>query len=357
MPAVEARQQPGFSCLLVPVSVANAADGCGRSYDSFFARWFNADVRSAAEKREADVKALPPTALTGLVDLHCHSTASDGILSPAQLVSRAKSRGVTLLSLTDHDTVAGIPEARAAAAEQGISLVPGIEFSSRWGKQLVHLVGLDVNPESSRLQQAIQQRDLLRAERAERIAERLEKRGFAGALEGARRLAGDGVLGRPHFARWLVEAGHVEDAARAFKRYLGAGKCGDVTVEWPQLEETVAEIHGAGGYAVLAHPLKYGMTRTRLLRLMTAFRAAGGDGVELLCGRQNPVQTREVVRLMAEASAEAGVPGALLSSVGSDFHQPDQPWRELGCVQLPADVEPVWNLWQTSANETAATPD
>nr|WP_255771408.1 PHP domain-containing protein [Microbulbifer guangxiensis] len=300
---------------------------------------------------------MPPTALTGLVDLHCHSTASDGILSPAQLVSRAKSRGVSLLSLTDHDTVAGIPEAQTAAREAGITLLPGIEFSSRWGKQQVHLVGLGVDPESVALQHAIQKRDQLRAERGERIAARLEKRGFTGALDGARRLAGDGVLGRPHFARWLAEAGHVEDTARAFKRYLGAGKCGDVTVEWPQLEQTVAEIHSAGGMAVLAHPLKYGMTRTRLLRLMTEFHGAGGDAVELLSGRQNPVQTREVAQLMAKASAATDAPQALRCSVGSDFHQPDQPWRELGCAQLPADVEPVWNLWQTSANETAATRD
>ncbi|GAA5523804.1 5'-3' exoribonuclease [Microbulbifer aestuariivivens] len=301
--------------------------------------------------------ALPAGALEGCVDLHCHSTASDGILSPAELVSRAKSCGVTLLSLTDHDTVAGIAEAQVAAAAAGVTLLPGIELSSRWGKQLVHIVGLGVDTGSEALRRAISERDGLRSERAEHIGARLEKRGFYGALDGARRLAGDGVLGRPHFARWLVEAGHVEDTARAFKRYLGAGKCGDVSVEWPQLEETIAAVHGAGGCAVLAHPLKYGMTRTRLLRLMTDFCAVGGDAVELLCGRQNPVQTRELARLMAEAAQAAERPTALLCSLGSDFHQPGQPWRELGCTHLPADVEPVWNLWQTSANATAAKPD
>ncbi|PCO06383.1 PHP domain-containing protein [Microbulbifer flavimaris] len=356
MPALAATPA-GHSSQVVSESAARGADSCGRSYDSRFAQLFNADVPIRCREREADVKALPSTAHTGLVDLHCHSSASDGILSPAQLVSRAKSCGVTLLALTDHDTVAGIGEARAAAAGTGVTLLPGIEFSSRWGKQLVHVVGLGVDTESPILRQAIAARDALRAERAERIAERLEKRGFTGALEGARRLAGAGVLGRPHFARWLVEAGHVQDTARAFKRYLGAGKCGDVTVEWPQLEQTVGEIHGAGGCAVLAHPLKYGMTRTRLLRLMTEFRSAAGDAVEVVCGRQNPVQTREVTRLVADAAQATSGAGTLLCSVGSDFHQPGQPWRELGCAQLPADVEPVWNLWQTSANETAATPD
>ena len=288
-------------------------------------------------------------AYSGQVDLHCHSTASDGILSPAELVSRAKSQGVTLLALTDHDTVAGIPEARAAGERSGVAILAGIEFSSRWGRRPVHMIGLDVDPASASLQRAIALRDRLRRARAQQIAERLEKRGFAGALAGAQALAGDSVLGRPHFARWLVEAGHVEDSARAFKRYLGAGKIGDVKVAWPELDETIATINAAGGHTVLAHPLKYGLTRTQLRRLLEDFRDAGGRAVELLCGRQNPIQTRELRQLIEVIEREK--PGApLYCSLGSDFHQPEQPWRELGCAHLPPDVEPVWKLWQTSAN-------
>ncbi|SDZ88969.1 PHP domain-containing protein [Microbulbifer marinus] len=295
--------------------------------------------------------ALSVDADTDLVDLHCHSTASDGILSPAQLVSRAKSHGVTLLALTDHDTLSGVAEARQTGDQLGISVLPGIELSSRWGKRPVHIVGLNVDPSSTELRAAIALRDRLRRERAEQIAERLQRRGFAGALQGARKWAGGGVIGRPHFARWLVEEGHVEDAARAFKRYLGAGKVGDVKVDWPQIAETVATIRAAGGSAVLAHPLKYGLTRTQLSRLLREFLEAGGQAVELLCGRQNPVQTRELRQLIEAVAAETGLP-APYCSVGSDFHQPEQPWRELGCVRLPAGVEPVWNLWQTSADNS-----
>ena len=292
-------------------------------------------------------EALTEDALAGQIDLHCHSAASDGILSPAALVSRAKSRGVTVLAVTDHDTVQGLQEASQAALAEGLVLVPGIELTARWGARVVHVVGLNFDPQATAILEAIRERDLLRRERAERIAEKLEKRGFEGALGGARRLAGDAVIGRPHFARWLVEAGHVEDSARAFKRYLGAGKAGDVPVDWPHLAETVASILAAGGTPVLAHPLKYGLTRTRLQSLLTDFAAAGGLAVEAVCGQQNPVQTREIRALLARV-AEQGYPLAM--SLGSDFHQPEQPWRELGGVHLPGDVEPVWNLWQTGAN-------
>ncbi|WP_143735600.1 PHP domain-containing protein [Microbulbifer mangrovi] len=294
---------------------------------------------------------LTEQALSGQIDLHCHSTASDGILSPTALVSRAKSAGVTLLALTDHDTVAGIDEAEAEARVQELTLLPGIELTALWGRRVVHIVGLNVDRRAAALVQAIGRRDQLRRERAQQIAERLEKRGFAGALAGAQMLAGEGVIGRPHFARWMVEAGHVSDSGKAFKRYLGAGKIGDVTVPWPDMVETVAAIRGAGGAAVLAHPLKYGLTRTKLRALLVDFCAAAGDAVEVVCGQQNPVQTREILGLLDQAAASDGESGRLLASLGSDFHQPDQPWRALGCVRLPAGVEPVWNLWQTGADQ------
>ncbi|WHI52489.1 PHP domain-containing protein [Microbulbifer sp. MLAF003] len=292
------------------------------------------------------LRALSADLNTDLVDLHCHSTASDGILSPAQLVSRAKCQGVTLMALTDHDTVDGVAQAQEAGDQLGITVLAGIEFSSLWGRRSIHIVGLNVDLTSQELRNAISLREGLRLERAERIAERLHKRGFIGALEGGRAVAGESVLGRPHFARWLVEAGHVEDTARAFKRYLGAGKVGDVKVEWPQMVETIETIHAAGGSAVLAHPLKYGFTRTQLVRLLGEFSRCGGDAIELLCGRQNPTQTKELRSLMSSVTTELNGP-QLRCSLGSDFHQPDQPWRELGCVRLPEDVEPVWNLWHT----------
>lgn len=292
---------------------------------------------------------LTEEAVAGQVDLHCHSTASDGILSPEALVSRAKFAGVTLLALTDHDTVAGFAEARAAAEKENIFLLPGIELTARCGRQVVHIVGLNIDPASAAIGGAIDARDRLRDERALEIAARLEKRGFAGALKGARQHAGGGVIGRPHFARWLVDAGHLPDEAKAFKRYLGTGKIGDVAVAWPDMASTVDCIHAAGGAAVLAHPLKYGLTRMRLQSLLTEFQDVGGDAVEVVCGQQNPVQTREILALLERVGGTRGDGEKLRASLGSDFHQPDQPWRELGSVRLPAGVEPVWKLWQTGA--------
>ncbi|WP_051687035.1 PHP domain-containing protein [Microbulbifer sp. HZ11] len=286
--------------------------------------------------------------LSGQVDLHCHSTASDGILSPAALVSRAKSAGVTLLALTDHDTVAGIDEAAATAREQGVTLMPGIELTARWGRRVIHVVGLNIDRGSDALTDAISERARLRRQRAREIAARLEKRGFTGAFDGARSFSGGDEIGRPHFARWMVAQGYVSDTAKAFKRYLGQGKIGDVSVPWPALAETVAAIHAAKGAAVLAHPLKYGLTRTRLLALLKDFQSAGGDAAEVVCGQQNPVQTREIQALMADAGVQAGLHRPnLLASVGSDFHQPEQPWRALGSVHLPVGAEPVWALWQS----------
>ena len=285
-------------------------------------------------------------ALSGQIDLHCHSTASDGILSPAALVSSAKCAGVTLLALTDHDTVAGIDEASVAAAQEGIVLMPGIEFTACWGRRVVHIIGLNIDCASTTLATAISERAALRRQRAREIADRLEKRGFSGAFDGARALAGGDEIGRPHFARWMVAEGYVADTAKAFKRYLGAGKIGDVSVPWPDLADTVSAIHAAKGAAVLAHPLKYGLTRTRLLALLKDFHAAGGNAAEVVCGQQNPVQTREILGLLAQASEHADQAPPLRASLGSDFHQPGQPWRALGCVRLPEGVEPVWGLWR-----------
>lgn len=305
----------------------------------------------APEKNPTTRSELTAEALSGQIDLHCHSTASDGILSPTALVSRAKSSGVSLLALTDHDTVAGIAEAREEADRLEMALLPGIELTACWGQRVVHVVGLNVDCESTELKNAIAERDVLRQSRAAQIAERLEKRGFAGAYEGARALAGGAVIGRPHFARWMVDEGHVPDTAKAFKRYLGAGKIGDVAVPWPELAATLTSIRASGGASVLAHPLKYGLTRTKLQALLVDFKCAGGDAVELVCGQQNPVQTREILALVERVDGLGGNEGAprppLLASLGSDFHQPGQPWRALGCVRLPPNVEPVWNLWQT----------
>lgn len=274
-----------------------------------------------------------------IYDLHCHSNASDGILRPDELVSRAKARQVDVLALTDHDTLAGYSLARQAAAEVGLKLICGVEFSSQWSRQGIHIVGLNLDPDSSVLAEAVAQQQHTRAQRAIEIADRLEKHGIQGALEGASRYAGEATLGRPHFAQFLVEKGHVSSVNAAFKQYLGAGKIGDVRHGWPDFTTTVGWIRAAGGTAVLAHPTKYKMTRTKLCAMIADFMDAGGEGIEVIAGGQTPQVTADLARVADRFQ--------LLASCGSDFHAPDKPWQELGAFgTLPAICRPVWQAWQ-----------
>lgn len=269
-----------------------------------------------------------------LYDLHTHSHCSDGQLSPTELVSLARSRGVKVLALTDHDTVAGVAQAQAAADHE-IQVIAGVEFSALWKGRGVHIVGLQVDIQSSVLQAAIHQQESARGQRAKTIAERLEKAGITGALEGALHYAGDGVVGRPHFAQYLVDAGYVTTFAQAFKRYLGSGKPGDVKQCWPELATVVSWIKDSGGLAILAHPDKYDLTRTKLYSLLDDFVAAGGHGLEVVSGQQ----AKSVTMNMARAASDF----SLLASCGSDFHATGQSWQALGHFpELPAHCQPVW---------------
>jgi len=272
-----------------------------------------------------------------IYDLHCHSTCSDGILSPSELVSRAKSKGVDVLALTDHDSIAGLAEARVAAQACGLDLINGIEFSCQWGSRGVHVVGLGLNVDSPELLAVIEGQAQRRAERNEVIAKKLAKAGFPGALEGVKKLATEAAIGRPHFAQFLVDQGHVKSSNQAFKKYLGAGKIGDVKNIWPDLDEVIDWIHAGGGQAVLAHPNKYKLTRTKLRALCADFAEYGGVAIEVVSGKQAPGVAEDMVRIASEFG--------LLASCGSDFHQPD-PWQELGSSsRLPPGSDPVWKDW------------
>ena len=267
-------------------------------------------------------------------DLHTHTTASDGTLAPAELLARAVAHGVTHLAITDHDTVAAY---NRLPARPDLALVPGIELSTRWRRIGVHVLGLGIALDEPTLAAGIAAQQSARQRRAGRIAARLVRAGLPDLLAAAEALGG-GSVGRPHFAAALVEQGHVTDVRAAFRRYLGAGKPGDVRSEWASLDEVIGWIAAAGGIAVLAHPAQYRLTRTKLRELVADFRAAGGRGLEVVSGRQHP----ELTARLAELADEAG----LLASAGSDFHRPDRPWAELGgCPPLPARCRPVWSAW------------
>lgn len=269
-------------------------------------------------------------------DFHCHSTASDGQLSPSDVVTRAYNNGVNCLSLTDHDTTAGLGDAITCANKMGIRLVPGIELSAKWSHQCFHIIGLGIDPQNSELDQGIKRTQSLREQRASAIGVRLAKKGIPGCYESAKKIAGTGMITRTHFAKHLVEQNYVETMQQAFDRYLVRGKPGFVATEWPELERVVAWIRGAGGIPVLAHPRRYKITATRLRQLLTQFKDLGGAGIEVVCGNSNANDIQESARLARRFE--------LSGSVGSDFHSPDNKWIELGRLQpLPDDVEPVWN--------------
>jgi len=242
---------------------------------------------------------------------------------------------VRVLALTDHDTVDGLAEAARAAREEGVSLVAGVELSTVWEGEEIHVVGLWVDPADPLLRERLAGQRRRRQERAAEIGRRLARAGMAGLYEDARALAGGGVVNRSHFARCLVDRGLARDAAQAFDRWLRRGRPGYARAQWPPLAEGVAWIRAAGGVAVLAHPLRYRLSAGGRRRLAAAFREAGGEGIEVVCGGQGPEGTHAAAALARRFGLRA--------SVGSDFHAPGSPWRELGRLDpLPDGCAPVW---------------
>ena len=271
------------------------------------------------------------------VDLHMHSTASDGAMTPSDLVTLCAERGLTHMALTDHDTMDGVEEAGQAARQAGLCLVPGSELSTRWQGINIHVVALMPGGLQGPLVEGLERQRHARIQRAEVIAQRLEKLGLENALEKARQQAGnDRPLGRPDFARALVAEGLVADWATAFKRYLGSGKKGDVKAHWPEISEVVEWIVASGGVAVIAHPLRYGLTRRKRGLLMDTFQAAGGEGVELVSGQQNPDSTRDLARQLVERG--------LYASLGSDFHFPGSHAAPGSMSVVPRTAAPP--IWQ-----------
>lgn len=267
-----------------------------------------------------------------IVDLHTHTSASDGALAPRDLVLAALDEGVELLSITDHDTLAAYEELDPRA-----EIITGIEISTQWSGRTIHVVGLNVDPSASSLTDAVDELSRARFARAEKIAARLERLGVRVDLADVLARAGGSSVGRPHFAAALVEAGAVRDFQSAFKKYLGAGKPGDVKALWPELEDGVRWIRDAGGTAVIAHPAKYRMTRTKLSCLARDFVSAGGSSIELICGPTS----KDAIRHIADLARTL----KLSVSLGSDFHAP-QPWLRPGvAASLPPGLVPVWDSW------------
>jgi 3',5'-nucleoside bisphosphate phosphatase len=273
------------------------------------------------------------------IDLHCHSTVSDGLLTPTQLVEHAATRGVDILALTDHDDVSGLAEARAMAAERNITLINGVEISVDWRGQTLHIVGLGIDPEHADLACGLSSIRNGRMVRARNIATQLDKIGIHGSFEGASRNAGEGhLLGRMHFARFLVQQGHARDVKAVFKKYLVKGKPGYAPHQWAPLSDAIGWIRASGGRAVIAHPGRYKLSRKAMDELLEEFRALGGEAIEVITGSHTPEQSIQ----FAHHSQRLG----LLASRGSDFHGPGESYFDLGRMPaLPAICLPVWHDW------------
>jgi hypothetical protein len=272
-------------------------------------------------------------------DLHTHSTHSDGLLTPSALVQRAAARGVGVLAVTDHDEVSGLAQAQAEASHANIELIPGSELSVTWHDLTLHVLGLRIDPACPKLRDGLAKLRAGRTERARRIGASLADAGIPGAYEGALGyVTSERLISRTHFARFLVETGHVRELRDVFKRYLVRGKPGHVDHAWATLPEALDWIHAAGGRAVLAHPGRYKLVARSVRDLLGEFRDMGGDGIEVLSPSHSAAQVTE----FAGHARRFG----LLGSSGSDYHGPGESYVDLGGMPpLPASVKPVWHDW------------
>jgi predicted metal-dependent phosphoesterase TrpH len=280
-------------------------------------------------------------------DLHCHSNISDGTLTPTDLVSRAAGRGVKVMALTDHDDMDGLDEGRVTAAQHGMTFINGVEVSVSWRTHTLHIVGLGIDPDYLPLVEGLRSVRSGRGERARKMSDALAKAGISGVLEGAYHFAENpNMIGRTHFARYLVEAGHCKDVKSVFNRYLVKGKPGYVPHQWATLQDAIHWIHGSGGVAVLAHPGRYmtgrsGMGKKTMHELLTEFVELGGQALEVVTGSHTPEQYAEFARYAEEFN--------LMASCGSDFHGPGESYRDMGRLpDFPLGCRPVWEIWQAA---------
>lgn len=272
------------------------------------------------------------------IDLHCHSTVSDGLLAPQEIVALAAKSGIKVLALTDHDDISGLAIARNAAEQLGIHFINGVEISVTWKRRTLHIVGLKFDAENAALKNALAAVRQGREERAIQMAESLAKAGIAGAYEGAKELAKQSIMTRSHFAQFLVKSGHAKDAKAVFKKFLVKGKPGFVEHQWMSLESAVNLITNAGGQAVIAHPGRYDLGAINMLLLMHEFRGYGGVAIEVVTGSHNPPQYQQFAKVAHRFSLKA--------SLGSDYHGPGLSYMAMGCVpDLPASCNPIWADW------------
>ncbi|MBL75256.1 MAG: PHP domain-containing protein [Idiomarinaceae bacterium] len=268
-----------------------------------------------------------------IIDLHCHSTHSDGSLTVPELIDRAHNNSVSVLALTDHDNIDGVDEAQQyiEQAHYDMTLVAGVELSCWWENFEIHIVGLNVDTRSESLQRLLQTQQNRRRERIDSIIQKLAARDINVEIDS------DGIPTRKHIADQLVQHGYVDQVQKAFDRFIGKGNFAYVRPQWCSIGHAIKAIHDAGGSAVLAHPHAYQLSNKWLRKLIGEAKTWGLDGIEVSIGQQTLGQR--------SALAEFAKDFQLKASQGSDFHYPSQ-WRDLGKnLCLPDACVPIWNDW------------
>jgi len=274
------------------------------------------------------------------IDLHSHTSSSDGGSTPQELVDRAVNFQLDVLAITDHDTTAGLESAQRYIKDKNLllKLINGIEISTEWQGFEIHIVGLNIDPKSQALISLIETQQSLREQRASLMGEKLAKCGFVGIYDKAKAMAGEGSITRAHFAKVLLQQGDVATMQKAFDKYIGKGQRAYVKPNWCSIDQAVDVIHQAGGSAVMAHPIRYDLSAKWLRRLIVQFKADGGDALEIVLPQMAPQQREIMLNYCLEYDLHA--------SMGSDFHYPSK-WNDLGRnLRMPEKVKPVWQLWQ-----------
>ena len=308
------------------------------------------------------------------IDFHCHTNASDGGLSPSELIDRAYGRGLNAIAITDHDLTAGVADAVQRAAllnakllngdadapvetyikenaevngvdngelhrapsERTLIVIPGVEFSTTWYDEQIHIVGLGIDPNNDSLKELEAKLKVARTQRAVAIGEKLKRLGFDRPYERCCEQAREGAsITRGNYARLIFQDGKAKSVDDAFHKFLRRGQDAYVKSVWGPIEETVEVIKAAGGIAVLAHPRRYKISNMRLRKLVYEFKKAGGEAIEVSSSQQRQLDRDYLVQLCHKYE--------MLASLGSDFHN-EGFHRDLGQnIDLPSDVTPVWH--------------
>ena len=257
-----------------------------------------------------------------LIDLHVHTTASDGTLSPRETAALDRKLGLAAIAVTDHDTAAGVDQALAAGAELGVEVVPGIELAAEYEGRSVHILGYFIDPSAPGLRQALDRLVRERERRNEKIVAALAADGFDISMDRLRGACPDAVLGRPHIAAWLARQGRAASVEDAFHRYLDRGRPYYRAREHMPLRQATGAIRAAGGLASAAHPLQYGFAPEALERFLLAAREAGCQALEACYSKYSPAE-QQTLRRTADRLG-------LAVSGGSDFHGDRKPDIRMG---------------------------